>query len=242
MNQTQTFYDQRVAIKFKSDIPLKFTAPYHFAYQQIAQVAKPGMKLLDLGCGTGLHIAFFQSLQLEVTGVDLSQKSLEICRQQLKTLNNTTLIQSDIESFLSTQTETYDIIFISGTLYYLNLDFTVPKIHKLLRANGLFVCIDTNGDNYVLNTYRKLKALFFKHRDLQTQNHLLTHKKITTHMTNVFSNKVIYYFDFLTIYLSPLGNLKPIYKILHYLDSKVFTKLFFKKFCFKFVIIAKKDT
>jgi len=234
------FYDNRVSSKYKTDIPLKFSAPYQEAYSHIKNYAKPGMKILDLGCGTGMHLAFFQSLQLQVTGVDLSAKSLEICKQQLQGSENIHLINSDIEIYLKENTENFDIIFISGTLYYLHLQRTIQQIYNILHPNGIFVCVDTNGDNFILNTYRYCKALFFKHRDIQTQNNLLTAKKLKQNLYPIFTNTKIRYFDFLTMYLSFISGQKVVYKFLALLDKFIFTKTFFSKFCFKFVTVSKK--
>lgn len=240
MNQTQVFYDNRVSSKYKTSVPLKFSAPYQEAYKHIKSYAKPGMKILDLGCGTGMHLHFFQSLQLEVTGVDLSAKSLEICKNQLDRPNSVTLVNSDIESFLKDQKDSYDIIFISGTLYYLNLDSTIQQVQNILRPNGIFICVDTNGDNFILNFYRRCKALLFKHRDAQTQNNLLTIKKLERSLFSIFPNTSIQYFDFLTMYFSIISSQRHIYKFLAAIDRYIFTTTFFKKLCFKFVTVSKK--
>lgn len=44
---------------------------------------RPGERLLDVGCGTGNHLAFFRGLGCQVTGIDPSPARLEAVRHQL---------------------------------------------------------------------------------------------------------------------------------------------------------------
>ena len=43
---------------------------------------KPGMKLLDMGCGTGRHAVLFAEKGIQVTGVDFSSEMLEVARKK----------------------------------------------------------------------------------------------------------------------------------------------------------------
>jgi len=42
----------------------------------------PGRRILDLGCGSGNHAAYFQKCGYEVFGIDLSPAMVEICRRK----------------------------------------------------------------------------------------------------------------------------------------------------------------
>jgi len=47
----------------------------------LARLVKPGMRILDLGCGTGITSAFMGGLGAKVTAVDLSPKLIEFARK-----------------------------------------------------------------------------------------------------------------------------------------------------------------
>jgi SAM-dependent methyltransferase len=64
---------------------------HYFAYNELFRFdkrkldewfARPG-RLLDLGCGTGRHLAHFAARGFEVTGVDLSEHMLRVARRNL---------------------------------------------------------------------------------------------------------------------------------------------------------------
>ena len=89
-----------------------FAAPHiaedydrYFQYNELFQfdtrvlerwLATPG-RLLDLGCGTGRHVAHFAARGFEVTGVDLSHHMLAVARRKLAARGcGATLIHGDI--------------------------------------------------------------------------------------------------------------------------------------------------
>ena len=44
---------------------------------------KPGMNVLDIGCGTGSQLKLYQDQKCKVTGIDLSEAMLKAARQKL---------------------------------------------------------------------------------------------------------------------------------------------------------------
>ena len=46
-------------------------------------VAKPGMTILDIGCGTGSLLKLYQDAKCNVVGVDSSPSMLNICESKL---------------------------------------------------------------------------------------------------------------------------------------------------------------
>jgi len=79
--------------------------------------------LLELGCGNGLLFEDLGFMKTTYTGVDFSERFLEIFREKYPHLN---LILSLAEDFSSENT--YDLIFSNGMIQYL----TSKKLTKLL--------------------------------------------------------------------------------------------------------------
>lgn len=92
---------------------------------------------LDLGCGTGLCGMGLRELSQHLHGVDLSAKMLQQARQ--KNLYDQ-LTHAELSTFLTTDTQAYDLIVAADVLPYmgeLNTLFTHVRTH--LKPQGYFV-------------------------------------------------------------------------------------------------------
>jgi len=70
---------------------------FRFDTQALDRWLKEPGRLLDLGCGTGRHVAHFAARGFEVTGVDLSEHMLAAARRKLGAERvAATLVQGDI--------------------------------------------------------------------------------------------------------------------------------------------------
>lgn len=70
---------------------------FKFDTQVLDQWFPKPQRLLDLGCGTGRHLAHFAKRGFDVTGVDLSEYMLEVARQALRRQElDGTLVHGDI--------------------------------------------------------------------------------------------------------------------------------------------------
>lgn len=91
-------------------------------------------KVLDVGCGAGSHALYFQNEKnLEVTGLDLSPKSIEVCRDR-------GLRNAVCENLLNFK-GTFDTILLlmNGTGIFESLekiDVYLQKLKTLLNKNG----------------------------------------------------------------------------------------------------------
>jgi len=101
-------------------------------------------EVLDIGCGTGNHAIRLASLGYRVTGVDLSDKMLEIARSKIHN-RKIDLKQGDMRDIARIfQEERFDGAYMLGNVaYHLNSDedarCVLKGIHKVLKASGVFV-------------------------------------------------------------------------------------------------------
>ncbi|OQW46780.1 MAG: hypothetical protein A4S09_02400 [Proteobacteria bacterium SG_bin7] len=179
--ETADFYDLRgksaMEIKFRGfgsqAFVTKFRAPYEY-YEEKLPLPKIGTNFLDLGCGTGIHSIFAARLGYNVTGIDISKKSLEAAghiADFFHVKNHCSFFATDAYEFLRTSQE-FDVIFTSGSLYYFDIRKIILLIKEKLKPNGSFFCIETNGSNWFLNKTRKFRYSE-QERDQRTTDHLL---------------------------------------------------------------------
>ncbi len=98
-----------------------------------------GKAVLDLGCGYGRHCIYAaEHGAAHVTGVDLSQKMLEVARNKTQ-FPQVEYIQGAIED-VTLPESTFDTVFSSLTIHYLkSFEDFVEKVYGWLRPGGDFV-------------------------------------------------------------------------------------------------------
>src|SRR3990167_914958 len=150
---------------------LDYTLPQklHDAVYQVVKMAPHSYDILDLGCGTGLCGVLFKSYAKSLTGVDLSEKMLEIAAQ--KNIYNT-LVTDDLVHFLENKNAMYDLIVAGDALVYIgDLHLLFDYVNHALRADGLFVF---NTEICIDHDYQMNQSGRFSHQ--QTYLEQLAHK------------------------------------------------------------------
>lgn len=116
-------------------------------YEVTAQMLplRPGMKLLDLGCGTGLELeAIFRLMpQAEVTGIDLSAKMLE--RLKAKFPDRTLTLRQGSYFDLPLGEGAFDAVVSVQSLHHFAPERKrglFERIRRALRPGGFFVLTD----------------------------------------------------------------------------------------------------
>jgi len=105
-------------------------------------------RVLDIGCGLGVHSFNAAKLAGEVYGCDQSKKRVEFCEEKRRhqKIENLRFFHSDIES-LPFKDNTFDVVFLNGVVEWLGVknknknprdDQTedISKLRKLLKPGG----------------------------------------------------------------------------------------------------------
>jgi SAM-dependent methyltransferase len=97
-----------------------------------------GRDLLDLGCGTGNHLAYM-SRHFNCTGMDINDEMLKVAKEKSQ---NVKLVQGDMTDFH--HNKKYDIILsMFGTIGYCKdlstLERTFKNVFDHLRSGGVFI-------------------------------------------------------------------------------------------------------
>ena len=134
---------------------LKYCGPQLVGdYLSTMNISACSLKVLDLGCGTGLVGEVVESYADVLEGVDLSQAMLggAAAKQLYHHLH-----KSDITNFLVASRAEYDLITCMDTfIYFGRLDKVFPLIFQELKANGMLIfstekLVEANEAGYQLN-------------------------------------------------------------------------------------------
>ena len=113
--------------------------------------------VLEIGIGTGRLAAKVAPCCLKLTGIDISPKTIERSKDNLKEYNNISFVCADFIGYEFG--EVFDIIYSSLTMMHFKDKLAViHKVDKLLNNNGIFcLSIDKNTSQYIDMGTRRVK-------------------------------------------------------------------------------------
>ena len=245
------YFDKEAEERIKNNSKKKekdgFEEPTSFLLESFVFVHKflknkcKGKKILDYGCGSGIHSIWLAEYGGEVVGIDLSEKSLAIAKEKARKLNLTDKLQfllMDCEK-LSFPNDSFDIIFDGGTFSSLDINKVFPEINRVLKPGGFLIGIETLGHNPFTNFKRKINEITGK-RTKWAARHIFRIQNLKEAKEH-FNKVETYFFHFVSWLAFPFLNfpggkilLKLLEKIDHFL---IFLFPFFKKYSFKIVFI-----
>lgn len=96
---------------------------------------RTALKVLDLGCGTGLGSLLFFEKGFEVTGMDFSPGMLQVCKKR----PFKQLICQNINEELAAPEAAFDIVICLGTFEFVEDPlFVFKQVEAVLKPGGLF--------------------------------------------------------------------------------------------------------
>lgn len=230
-----------------SDFRECFREPYRFMERQLDIAYAMGARsLLDVCCGTGTHSVAAANQGFRVHGVDISAKSIESAVSLASQFGLTDRCSFEVRSFdefVGNCRESFDVVLISGSLYYLDNVQVLRLCGAVLAKGGLFICVETFGDNPFMSMVRNLKNRIYGHRDVTTLNSLLGTKEIRR-LTSGFRSADVAYFDLFTLATAafPEGSVagRLLIRMASLVDWVILNKLGMRLLSFKFVIVGRK--
>ena len=118
-------------------------------YRNLTSILKPGMKVLDVGCGTGSiskDIANIVGENGKVTGIDNTEIFILSGKESYQNISNLELIHVDLFDF--NPEEKFDLIVAARLLQWLsNPKEALLKIKSLLKPNGQISILDYDHTN-----------------------------------------------------------------------------------------------
>jgi 2-polyprenyl-3-methyl-5-hydroxy-6-metoxy-1,4-benzoquinol methylase len=106
---------------------------------------REGMRVLEIGCGTGMFTEIFAASKAKILAVDLSSDLLALAAHRGLRPDQVTFLQSPFEH--CAEYGPFDAIIGSSILHHLDCKISFPKIYKLLKRKGRISFCEPNMMN-----------------------------------------------------------------------------------------------
>lgn len=110
---------------------------------------REGRTLLEIGCGTGMHLFALATEFARVIGIDFSPRMIEqaqAIRAGYRNAQNIALAVDRAEQLATVDDHTIDVVLCVGAFEHMIGKIAVlTQIRRVLKTEGLFVCLTPNG-------------------------------------------------------------------------------------------------
>lgn len=104
-----------------------------------------GMRVLEIGCGTGELTKVLQNKNSSIVAIDVSPELLEIAKRKVKSNRVTFLLQD--ASNLGFAKNLFDTIIGSSVLHHLEVDKALEEFYRVLKSGGTIILTEPNMMN-----------------------------------------------------------------------------------------------
>ncbi len=127
-------------------------------YRTAAQ-SGPIRTVLDIPCGTGRWIPFFQDRNIDYTGVDVSKDMIAVAARSVREsdVRNVRILEQDCFQYLPARQDEFDLVVSTRFLGWWHTDTAMSLIESLCAASKKFVIIHLRvHDNRFQVAFRRL--------------------------------------------------------------------------------------
>ncbi|GIV80633.1 MAG: hypothetical protein KatS3mg050_5027 [Litorilinea sp.] len=113
--------------------------------QALVYLARPGGRLLEVGCGSGVVLATLAPQYDQVVGTELSSNRAQAARQRLAHLANVEIVTGTLEDLLALNPEPFDVILWADVIEHIpDVIQAMASLAKLARPGTQLVTVTPN--------------------------------------------------------------------------------------------------
>ena len=125
---------------------VEFLTTIHY----VEKYLKPGMRILEIGAGTGRYSHYFAQNGYDVDAVELMECNIEVFKANTKDGENITVQQGDAVDLQNIPSEQYDITLLLGPMYHLYTDedkiAAMSEAIRVTKKGGIVFAAYCNSD------------------------------------------------------------------------------------------------
>ncbi|MGA8163537.1 MAG: class I SAM-dependent methyltransferase [Waddliaceae bacterium] len=151
-----------------------------YLYGLIRSFTQGIQSALEIGCNIGRNLAFLNQHGFDVAGVDISQRALELLKEEYPSLNKAPLFCGRAQDILpNIETNAYDLVFSMATLMHLPPNTGDNFWKEILRvAKKALITIENEKSSSNRNWKRNYVEIFTKFGAIEFYSELITQKTL----------------------------------------------------------------
>ena len=107
----------------------------------VERYLRPGMKILEVGAGTGRYSHHLARMGYRVDAVELVEHNIRVFRENTTPVEDVTVVQGDARCLARFEDDTYDITLLLGPMYHLfTLEDQKMALSEAVRVTKPVVC------------------------------------------------------------------------------------------------------
>lgn len=161
--------------------------------EMLKQSIKPGMKVLELGCGTGYFTKELVLTGAEVYAIDISSDLLEKATHAAPNAKFE-IIDAHKTNF---KDDFFDIVIGSSVLHHLDYQVALHEIYRILKPGGSIYFTEPNMLNPQIALQKNIPFIKEKMGDSPNETAFFGWKLYKDLLSSGFHSVTIQYFDFL---------------------------------------------
>lgn len=118
---------------------------------------KSGMKVLEIGCGTGFFTKEIVKKPVQLTVIDISPELIEIAKRNIISSNVEFVIDNAYDMTFNDQT--FDAVIGSSVLHHLDISLSLKEIYRVLKPGGFMAFTEPNMMNPQIAMQKNIPAL-----------------------------------------------------------------------------------
>lgn len=144
---TEAFFNKAERIRYK----------YHYYLPSLFDwitEQKPHGQLLEIGCSMGTDLLQLARRGLQVTGIDLTEKGIDLARQRFQLYQIPAVLKVDDAENLSFADNSFDVVYSFGVLHHTpDTQKSIDEVYRVLKPGGLAVIMlyHRNSLNYLIH-------------------------------------------------------------------------------------------
>ena len=127
------------------NIPWNVETPPEILQDLIRSKKLSPCKIIELGCGAGNYVRYFSKMGFDATGVDVSEKAIEIARELAQKADVTCeFIVADVLGDMSEIKKKYDFAYDWELLHHIfpeDRNKYIENVHRLLKTQGRYLSV-----------------------------------------------------------------------------------------------------